>query len=544
MIDRERLATMATDDFDAVVIGAGHNGLVTAAYLARAGLSTLLVEARDSVGGTASSEAFADATVNICNCDHLTFRTTPVMEELALADHGLEYLEVEPAQHNMTWSSARSGGGWSSHHDLDQTLDEIGRIAPGDVEGYRRYAKVAMPAVRMIFEAANEAPTLSGLTKLALRHRLAGTRALLGWSRRSAADVLRSYFDSEVVRAPGAVTGPMVWGISPEFAGSGLGALTHAMRHVAKVGRPVGGSGRVPESLLAAFLAAGGTLRTSARVTEICCTGDRVSGVRVVDCDGEAELIAVRRVVSACNPHDTFLRWLKHPPPVAADLIRRWQAVPHADGYESKLDVVLDAVPRLRDSDRSLGPTTVVAPELASIDRGHGLIAEGRVLEEPGLLVNVPTLLDPSMAPDGRHVLSLEALFTPYGLIGGWVDSAEPRRWLEAFAGLCEPGLLDSIIDWRAVTPDRYESDFHLPAGHATSFAGGPLAAFRNPNPELTAYETAVGGLFLTGAATFPGAGVWGASGRNCAAVVVDRQESSPPSRRDSARVERHRKRA
>ncbi|MGB3735190.1 MAG: NAD(P)/FAD-dependent oxidoreductase [Ilumatobacter sp.] len=516
---------MPTDDFDAVVIGAGHNGLVTAAYLARAGMSTLLVEARSSVGGTAASEQFAGATVNICNCDHLTFRTTPVMEELALADHGLDYLEVEPAQHNMTWDSARSARSWSSHHDVEATIDEIAAVAPSDVDGYRRYVKAAMPAVRMIFEAANEPPSITGLTKLALRRRLSGTPALLGWSRRSASDVLRSFFDSEIIRGPGAVTGPMVWGISPESAGSGLGALTHAMRHVAKVGRPVGGSGQVPQTLLASFLAAGGTLRTDTRVTEICCTGERVSGVRLERSGGDAdgELVSARNVVSACNPHDTFLRWLKHPPAVADDLVRRWNAVPHADGYESKLDVVLDAVPRLRDSHRSLGPTTIIAPDLASIHRGHELIAGGRVLDEPGLLVNVPTLLDPTMAPAGRHVLSLEALYTPYAVAGGWPDSTEPRRWLEAFAALCEPGLMDSIIDWRAVTPDRYESEFHLPAGHATSFAGGPLAAFRNSNPELTSYETAVGGLYLTGAATFPGAGVWGASGRNCATVVLAR---------------------
>ena len=151
------------------------------------------------------------------------------------------------------------------------------------------------------------------------------------------------------------------------------------------------------------------------------------------------------------------------------------------------------------------------------------MIGAGGILEHPGLLVNVPTLLDPSLAPPGHHVLSIEALFTPYGLTGGWDGSKEPQRWLELFAGLCEPGLLDSIVDWRAMTPDVYERDFHLPAGHATSFAGGPLAAFRNPNPELTHYETAVEGLYLTGAATFPGAGVWGASGRNCATVILER---------------------
>jgi phytoene dehydrogenase-like protein len=133
------------------------------------------------------------------------------------------------------------------------------------------------------------------------------------------------------------------------------------------------------------------------------------------------------------------------------------------------------------------------------------------------------------VAPDGRHVFSLEALFTPYDFTdaagNGWAHAEqrgpEPQRWLELFADQCEPGFLDSIVDWRAMTPAIYESDFHLPAGHATSFSGGPLAAFRNPNPELTKYETAVSGLYLTGAATFPGAGVWGASGRNCATVVL-----------------------
>ena len=204
--------------------------------------------------------------------------------------------------------------------------------------------------------------------------------------------------------------------------------------------------------------------------------------------------------------------------------MRRWSTIAHQDGYESKIDAVLSSPPKLRGGDRDgLGSTTAIAPTLADIDHGATLMGDGRVLDRPGFLVNVPTLLDPSMAPPGRHVLSLEALFTPFALRGGWADSTEPRRWLELFAELCEPGFLDSIVDWRAMTPDVYERDFHLPAGHATSFAGGPLAALRNPDPELTKYETAVDGLYLTGAATFPGAGVWGASGRNCAAVILER---------------------
>jgi beta-carotene ketolase (CrtO type) len=515
-------------DFDAIVIGAGHNGLVTAAYLARSGMKTLLLEARGQVGGTAASEPFAGATVNICNCDHLTFRTTPVIDELGLSGHGLRYIDVEPAQHNMAWSGTGTTPSWSHHHDLDATLESLGEHYPGEVDNYRRYVAAARPAIEMVFAAAAEPPTLTGLAKLALGKRLAGTPTLLRWSRRSAADVLRSFFSADAITGPGAMTGPMVWGISPEFDGSGLGALTHAMRHVGTVGRPVGGSGQVTESLLAAFEAAGGVLRTKSPVASVRCEGSGVRGVTLLDgTEFEAPVI-----VSACNPHDTFLRWLNNPPAAAADLIRRWKEVPHAEGYESKIDAVLSAPPVLKDHDKPLGPTTVIAPPLADIDRGYHLMQRGEVLDRPGMLVNVPTLLDPTMAPDGQHVFSLEALFTPYGFTGadgkGWASpdlkGAEPQRWLEAFAELCEPGFLDSIIDWRAMTPAVYESDFHLPAGHATSFAGGPLAALRNPNPELTKYETAVDGLYLTGAATFPGAGVWGASGRNCATVILAKQ--------------------
>ncbi len=201
-------------DVDVIVIGAGHNGLVTAAYLARAGVRTLLLEARSDVGGTASSETFGGATVNICNCDHITFRTTPVLDELRLGDHGLTYVDIEPAQHSLAWSG---GPAWSHSHDLDTTLDSIGRAYPHEVDGYRRYARAAIPAVEMILDAANEPPTAAGLTRLAIRRRFAGAPTIMRWSRRSAADVLRSFFSEDALLGPAVVTGPMVWGISPEL---------------------------------------------------------------------------------------------------------------------------------------------------------------------------------------------------------------------------------------------------------------------------------------------------------------------------------------
>jgi phytoene dehydrogenase-like protein len=170
-----------------------------------------------------------------------------------------------------------------------------------------------------------------------------------------------------------------------------------------------------------------------------------------------------------------------------------------------------------------LGSTTVISPSLADIDRGRSMMAQGRVLDRPGMFVNSPSALDSTVAPEGRHVFSLEVLYTPYAIAGGWSGSREPARWIDQVATVLAPDFRDSLVEWRAMTPDVYERDFHLPHGHATSFAGGPLAALRNKNPELTRYETPVKGLYLTGAATFPGAGIWGASGRNAAMRILAR---------------------
>lgn len=511
-------------DYDAIVIGAGHNGLVCAAYLARGGMRTLLVEARASVGGTSSSEHFAGATVNICNCDHIAFRTTPIADELGLYDLGLAYENLDPAQVNMVWGPEgdTAGSVWAIHHDVEQTLDGLARTQPSEVDSYRDYLAAAIPVVSLILAAANEPPSLGGLTRKVLEKRGRGVSTLFRWSRRSAADVMRSFFSTEAMRAPALLTGPMVWGISPEFSGSGLGAITYAMRHVGTLGRPIGGSGMVGRTVLSAFENAGGVLRTSSPVSRITCDGARVRGVRLAD----GTEVTAGVVVSACNPHDTFLQWLSDPPPQARDLVDRWRAIPHDDGYESKIDAVTTEVPTLRAVEAAgitghIGATYVISPTIPDMHRAHSLMQRGEILERPGLLANVPTAVDPALAPEGRHVLSLEALFTPYGFRGGWTSPEEPRRWLDLFASLAQPSFASSITDWRAMTPDRYETEFHMPHGHATSFAGGPLAALRNANPELTRYETPVQGLYLTGAATFPGAGVWGSSGRNAATVVL-----------------------
>lgn len=502
-----------SSDFDAIVIGAGHNGLITAAYLARSGLSTLLIEARSEVGGTAASDHFAGARVNICNCDHLTFRTTPVADELSLSKFGLSYINVEPPQINLDWSSQKP---WELWHDVEETVESIAQHFPSAADGYRAYARSMIPVARLILEASTNPPSRSSLIASVAKRGGRGMGTLLKMSRMSAADVMRQFFDEEAIIGPAMVEGPVVWGLSPETPSTGLAAAAFALRHVARVGRPVGGSGALPEALKQSFLQSGGLLRTGTKVVGIVCEGTAVRAVQTSD----GATVTARVVVSACDPKKTFVSWLRNPPARANELVSRWRDTDSGEGYESKIDAVLTEAPQLLGSD-PVASTIIVSPSLAELHRGAQLMNEGRMMPRMAYLANSPSIADHSLAPDEKHVFSLEALFTPYSFTDGWESRVEPERWLRQFATLAQPSFMDSIVDWRVMTPADYESKFHLPKGHATSFAGGPLAAFLGTQPELTRYHTPIKGLYLTGAATFPGAGVWGASGRNTALTVL-----------------------
>lgn len=510
---------------EVVIVGGGHNGLTCAAYLARAGVDVCVLEARDSVGGCASTvEVLGGARVNICNCDHALIRETGVIEELGLESHGLRYVDLDPAQLALPWGGEAP---WLLFTEAERTLESLALTHPDQVDGYRRYVEELLPAARLVMEMTGGAPTPRAVAGRLARARGRGLAALLRLSRRSAADVLGDYFTSDALLGPVSTTGPAVWGLPPQAPGTGLGALGYALRHLTQVGRPVGGSGALTDALARALTAHGGTIRTGARVAAITCDGGRANGVRLED----GTRIAADVVVSASDPRRTLLELLHAPPAAARGLLERWRARPVREGYESKVDAVVGALPRPRGIDpmhlqrlgvdEVLNATMVVAPGLDDIFNAHETALRGGVAERPLFLSNVPSIADPAVAPPDGHTFSLEVLFTPYRLREGWSATREPERWIEAFASLCEPGFLDGVKRFRVVGPEDYERDFSMAAGFAPSFAGGPLAALLGRDRELTRYATPVPGLYLTGSGTFPGAGVSGAPGRNAARAIL-----------------------
>jgi len=462
----------------------------------------------------------------------------------------------------LWWLTAGTTGWCAARTYVDRTVAALELIAPSLVDGYRRYLADALPVARLVLEAAARPPTRRATIRSAAAAPATASR-LLAWSRRSVGDVLRHYFGGHDARGPvgesvarmanglmgpAMAGGPAVWGLASDTPGSGLGALALAFKHLAPVGRPVGGSGALTDALASSMVEAGGTVLVDTRVTDIFCEGSAVSGVGVVDAAGDAATITAPTVVVASNPAAAVVRYLRSPPPQASAFVQRWRDRPVGRGYEAKIDARLTGLPtRKHDGYRvlaeqlswtdHLSPSTLVTPSLAEIDDAHRLMGEGRIAEQPILFINMPSILDPTLLNStsmdaGRpgdttgasgHVLSIEVLFTPYELAGGWSNSREPQRWLDVASSLFEPGLDSLLADWRVVTPVDYERRFYMPGGYADSFAGGPLAVMTGgDHPELTRYETPVAGLYLTGAATFPGAGVWGAPGRNAASVILE----------------------
>jgi phytoene dehydrogenase-like protein len=516
--------TVASMRADVVVVGAGHNGLICAAYLARAGIDTLLLEARPDVGGCASTVTDLDARFNICNCDHSMVRGMPIADELDLASYGLRYLEPEVTGINRFHDGSTP---WVFLHDVDAHLDALSQSHPHAVDGYRRYLADATPVAELALSIARTRPSLTAMSSTVLRRRGAGAARLLKWARASQADVMEHYFDDWHLVMPAVTSGPTVWGVPHTAPGTGTAAALYATRHLVKSGRPVGGSGALTDSVRASFEAAGGRTRCDSRVDSLVVSDGAVVGVRLDD----GTEIGAGRVVAACDPQRVFVDWLQSVPPKAQKLVDAWRARPVHDGYESKVDVVLDGLPTWRgsgdlatlvgDADQ-LSPTTLVNPSPDQIAEAHRLRDQGRVHAQPSMMVNVPSVLDPDMQPHpGQHVLSLEVLFTPYALDGGWPESGEPARWLDVLDAFMEPGTL-RVDRWRAMTPDRYESEFSMHRGHTPSFSAPPLVAFLGRQRETTRYRTPIAGLYLSGAGTFPGAGVFGASGRNAADAVLN----------------------
>lgn len=505
--------------FDAIIIGGGHNGLACGAYLAKAGLSVLVLERREVLGGCCPTEDFPGLPgfrINRGGVDHQHICSGPVPRELELEQHGLEYLWHEP----LWFFPYPDGASWLVWRDVDRTCEELATFAPAEVENYRRWHGWWEQALHML-EPFDLVPPPS-LADMMLSTETAEMQELWRALLTPPTVFIERFFGDERLK------GAMAWwavqtGTPPTKPGSTLAMSLQSGSHLSGSARPKGGSGALSQALAHVITAAGGQVLTGQHVERIVVEGNRAQAV--VTATGET-FEARRCIVSSLDARRVFLRLIpeEHVP---SGLLGRVRQVSVASASLFKVDLALSERPEFtgygaRPEQTIASP--IIAPSLQYVYDGWIDIQAGRPSREPGLWCACTTALDPSLAPEGKHTLWLSQ-FAPYELAGGhtWDDIREQvaDQVVDTFCRYA-PNVRDAILGRLVTTPLDWERLTDNPRGCAWHVDMEIHQAWGlRPLPELSQYRTPVQGLYLTGSGVHPGGGITGMPGRNAAHQVL-----------------------
>ena len=513
-----------------VILGAGPNGLVAAAALARAGVAVVVVERREGVGGLAATEEIHPGFR--CPAVFATMGPLagPIAGALKLGEHGFELLAPEA----RVFSPSPDGPGVVISDDPAKTAARLAPRSPKDAERYpafaesmRKIGRVLRPLLTMT-PPSIDAPSVSDLwrlLKVGRNFRGLGKRdayRLLRWGPMAAADLVAEWFDDDLLRATVAARGLAGALAGPWSAGTSAGILFQAAldgQATAPASVPRGGIGAFSDALAHAIRANGGEIRTKSEVARIVVRGGRASGVVL----SSGEEIAARAVVSGADPKTTFLR-LVDSAELGPEFLQRVRNI-RAWGATAKVNFALSALPAFSgDGAVRLGGRIHVGPGIDALERAFDASKYGDFSDSPHLDMAIPSLLDPALAPRGAHVLSVFASFAPYRLKSGdWSARREElgetvEKTIAAFA----PGFRELVVARRVRTPPDLEAEFGTWGGHL--FHGEPaLDQLFTMRPLLgwARYGSPIGGLYLCGAGTHPGGGVTGLPGWNAAREII-----------------------
>jgi phytoene dehydrogenase-like protein len=524
---------------DAIVIGAGHNGLVCATYLAQRGLAVTVVEAAGEVGGACVTREFAPG-FRVSTCAHLArLFDISIERELDLGRHGL----VWAATGLPTVALDREG----STRRIDGDRVEGRDLPQADVERYRAFHRRITQYTRVLAHAARRTPPRRveggwrvriALAGLALRLRLLGRddmRDLLRIGAINIHDVLEEEFEDERLKGALSLDGVLGAWLGPRSPNSVLGYLHNNLALAwgqSGAALPTGGMGAITAALARAATVAGATVRTDTSVGRILTDAGRATGVRLAN----GEEISAPIVASSADPHTTFAGLVGYAA-LETGFVRR---IEHhrSRGTAAKLHLALDEPPRFNGLEaRDLGARLVIAPALGAVERAFDAVKYGECSTEPVLEISVPTAHDPGLAPRGKHVLSAIVQFVPLHPATPWPQLREPfierlLVTLEAYA----PGIRSSVIASDLLTPADIEARFGTFGGHwHHGELGFDQFMMMRPVPGAGHYATPVEGLYLCGAGAHPGGGVIGLAGCN-AAREIHRMEGRPTKRGSTKR--------
>ena len=516
--------------FDAVIIGAGHNGLVTAAYLAKAGKKVLAVERCDAIGGiVATQETFQGFKYS--TVAHLAGQFSGnIIADLELKRHGLEILPFQ----NLLFAPEVNGGSLLIPRDLATAAESIARLSTADAKKFgefcRRLRKLAsflptLYGLHMVEHDGGQPPATLDLIKIGWKFHRLGKKEMHEFLRilpMSVADLLNEWFENDLLKAAlaaqgllGSFVGPRQQGTAYLFLHHQLGEANGAFR---TGGFVRGGTGNLAQVLASAARQYGAEIRTHAEAAKIVTRAGAATGVMLQD----GEEISADLVVSSADIKRTFLK-LVEPTYLDPAFLLQVKNI-RSRGTVAKINFALDALPKFACAPESLGGIVHVGPTVDYLERAADDAKYGRYSQQPFLEITIPSVADPTVAPTGKHVMSVWAQAAPYHLAkGNWTDERE--RFAEIVTAAFEeyaPGFRNLILHRQTLTPLDLEQDFALTEGHLYH---GELALdqilFMRPIPGWARYRTPIENLYLCGSGCSPGGGITGLPGYYAANTIL-----------------------
>jgi phytoene dehydrogenase-like protein len=504
--------------YDAIVVGAGHNGLVCSALLAKAGKRVLVLEANDQVGGAAVTREFADG-YSVSACAHLLYQLQPEVRK----DLGIS---TRLASENMTTIALSEDG-----NHLRLQSDKVTGVSDMDAEQYRRFRKRMTKFSDLLRKLFNKrAPRLGSkdfkdlltLGLLGLDLRMLGKEEMQEFLRligMNIHDEVTERFESPLLK--GAVSLDSVLGthLGPRSPNT---IMTYLYRLAGDHGRyavPAGGMGSVSNELAHAARNAGVTIRTAMPVKRIVISNGRATGVETESGENFESLM----IISNADPKTTVMKLIgaKH---AETGFARRISHL-RAKGNAAKLHLALDGLPAIDGlSKKDYAERIIIAPDEHYVERAFNPAKYGESSPHPVLEITFPSFRDETLAPTGKHVMSAVVQYAPYGLKGGWNDEAKAEFMKAIIATLAKymPDIEQRITSSELLTPADIEKEFHITGGH-WHHAELTLDQFLFVRPVNGAaqYRLPIDGVYLCGAGAHPGGGVSGAAGRNAARTIL-----------------------
>ncbi|HKF22317.1 MAG TPA: NAD(P)/FAD-dependent oxidoreductase [Candidatus Angelobacter sp.] len=539
---------MASNKYDVIVIGGGHNGLTNAAYLARAGKKVLVLERRHVLGGAAvTEEVFPGFKFSVCSYVVSLLRPE-IIRDLDLPRHGLEILPLDG-----TFTPMPNGDYLWRVNDHGKTRREIARHSKLDAEAYEEFGKAMQAMCRFVKPILSMVPPdPSTLVPRELMKLLFIGKRFQGLASEdkynqvqlmtmSAVDFLDQWFETDVLKATMSASGIIGTFLGVRSPGTAYVLLHHYMGEIDGAfrswGFARGGTGAISNAIAEAAREAGAEIRTQAPIARIIVKNNRAQGVALANGDE----IYGDVISSSVDPRLTFLKFIEESqlPGDFLEDVRRYKF----RGSSGKVNIALGALPDFKclpGDGHHLRGAISISPSVEYMERAYDDAKYGNFSRRPYIDIVIPSLTDPSVAPPGKHVMSCFVQYAPYKLRGGlnWDEQREAfgNNVIDTLAEYA-PNLKNIILNKQVLTPLDLEREFGLSEGNIFQ---GELSLeqlfFLRPVPGYAQFRTPIKNLYMCGSATHPGGGIMGAPGR-LAALEILKDAGSSPSRAKPARV-------